>query len=142
MVSDDVQTELHQRFLGCGRVLLRHLEYGSARDETGSNVQRLRGIFERGCHRFDPEHFVPVLVDHDLLSRLLITTGVTSSDLTYQSPPLISVPLGTKLRCLHGRHRLLAAQEHLKCLPTNDQWWGVKFFDSGSAACRSWVNLR
>ena len=132
MESDELRTELIACYKGCARIALSSLEYGSARDEDAANVERLLNIFGRGCHRYDPDHFVPVLIESQTLQQALTRLSLDASDLKYQAPPLLCLPDGVRLRCLHGRHRLLAAEEYFEVMTKEEQWWAVKLFDSGT----------
>ncbi|GIZ48209.1 hypothetical protein CKM354_001127900 [Cercospora kikuchii] len=135
--TDVILSELESHFEGYARMSLSSLEYGSARPIDERNVERLEAIFENGCDRTTPAHSVPVLVDQYLLHQMLLDADLNHSDLTLRSPPVLHLPPGPRLTCLHGRHRLLAAEE---VFPASDQWWTVQFYRSSlSEAARKFL---
>ncbi|KAK0247123.1 hypothetical protein LTR29_017846 [Friedmanniomyces endolithicus] len=88
------------------------------RDFDKANVDRLVNIFRlEGCQRDDPPHFVPGLIARESL-------GPEWQQLL--EPQRLSLPTSVVLRCLHGKHRILAARE---VLPPHEQWWNVALYD-------------
>jgi hypothetical protein len=96
------------------------------------NVARLQEIYRlEGCKRDNPENNVPVLVAENVLSATLHHSGLTVEDLhKVGQPPQLNLAGSTKLKCLHGRHRLEAAQRYLK--RTENKWWIVDIFIDGN----------
>ena len=85
------------------------------------NVCRLVQIFElEGCLRSEIEHHVPVVISDADLQAGLDRAHVAREELFSSVPPLLDFPVGTRLRCLHGRHRLEAAWRHL--MPGDKRW--------------------
>ncbi|KAK3669647.1 hypothetical protein LTR78_010464 [Recurvomyces mirabilis] len=88
------------------------------RDFDEANVVRLLGIFKQeGCQRHDSATYVPAILVSGGLSRLQ-HDGEALQDLRTQSPAFT-------VKCLHGKHRVLAAK---RFLPSHDQWWPVTLY--------------
>ncbi|KAL9083484.1 MAG: hypothetical protein Q9165_008511 [Trypethelium subeluteriae] len=72
-------------YLGSAKVRLRHLcfenEFGGGRTLDRRNIARLRRVFEvEGCHRDDPEHHVPVVIDPGLLNSARDEAKIADAD--------------------------------------------------------------
>ncbi|KAL6712964.1 hypothetical protein ACLMJK_009519 [Lecanora helva] len=94
------------------------------------NVQRLQNIFAvEGCHRLDPAHHVAALVSQEELDTLLACSNLSEATLTHTShaegPPKARLNAGTRLRILHGRHRLEAARRYFSPF---EAWWTVDLY--------------
>lgn len=75
--------------------------------EEREKVERLIDIFEvEGCLQFDSAHIVPVTISKDILSQ------IPPGDLHRSPPEQVSVG-GAVLKCIHGFHRLWAAEAFL-----------------------------
>lgn len=122
--------ELELRFLGCARIQLSSLNFASTREEDEKHVDRLVEEFRQECFPDDPKNFVPAVIARDLLNNILSEANLELSDLSYRAPPLLALPRDTKLECLHGRQRLLAARKLWQYLPGESQWWTVKLYES------------
>ncbi|KAF2229448.1 hypothetical protein EV356DRAFT_537224 [Viridothelium virens] len=123
-------------YLGSARIRLRHLcfdnEYRGGRILDRKNIARLRRVFDvEGCHRDDPEHHVPVVIDPGLLNLVRDEARVEKSALFDIQRPLPNLRLSSDIRltCLHGQHRVEAAKEYLDA---SDRWWTVDFFDKNA----------
>lgn len=105
--------------LGQYRVKLDHLIFEpGVRDYDKKNVARLRDIFKtEGCQREIPEHFIPAIIDRSMLD---------SAWQKCERPSELLLPAGYIVRCLHGKHRVLASKESL---PYRDQWWILNLYD-------------
>lgn len=92
------------------------------------NVTRLLQIFQlEGCLRLEPEHHVPVLINIQVLNAVLGDARLQSGDLmTCKDPPKLNI--NVPLLCLHGKHRLKAANEFLD---PHDKWWVVDLYLDG-----------
>lgn len=126
--------EKHKWFRGTARVELQnlHLE-GSQRCIDWKNVARLVRVFaDVGCDRLTPEHHVPVLVSEQNLETALLDAGVPLAHMLepfHPDPPRLRFPDEVRLICLHGQHRLLAAD---RFLPVKDKWWTIDIYTSGT----------
>ena len=118
--------EQQQFALGFGRVQLRHLYFETGiRDFDEINVNRLKLVFKtEGCHRDNPINFIPALVSRADLGQSSNTRG---------PPAELLLPPDRRLLCLHGKHRILAAEA---VLPLRDQWWTLAFYDEGTIVFR------
>lgn len=106
---------------GTARVRIRSIQLGS-RDISRGNVERLKEVFDTvGCARLEPKNHVPVLVTEEDLRFASMNPGVGDPY------PSLEFRDGA-LKCLHRRHRLLAASEYLDPV---DQWWIVEFYVDG-----------
>ena len=112
---------LRNYFLGNAQVQLQNMDFApGVRDFDKANVDRLVNIFRlEGCQRDDPTHFVPGLIAREHL-------GPEWQQLL--EPQRLSLPTSVVMRCLHGKHRILAAKE---VLPPHEQWWNVALYDEG-----------
>ncbi|GFF96384.1 hypothetical protein IFM53868_08512 [Aspergillus udagawae] len=95
------------------------------------NVDRLCKIFGRDrCRRLDVRNHVTAVVSRQHLEMALASAGVSTIALMTNPPdryPLLEFPVG-QVQCLHGQHRLKAAEE---LLPPSDQWWTVDLYLDG-----------
>ncbi|KAI9717976.1 MAG: hypothetical protein M1828_007012 [Chrysothrix sp. TS-e1954] len=125
-----------QHFRGVARVSIStlsfHGHFPSVPRELSSKVlTRLQHVFRiEGCRRLDEENQIPALVTAQHLSTGLAEAGLTSEQLTeiYTNtgqPPFLSIPT---VHCLHGLHRVQAAQRFLHA--EEDQWWTVKLYSA------------
>lgn len=131
-------SERREHFRGSAKVRLRHLTFEQHPDVQSQptfldqkNVARLEKVFSiEGCLRLDPEHRVPVILDDKDLERSLREANVANGELfNAKIPPTLSFPHGYSLRCLHGRHRIAAAQ---KFLLAGDKWWIVDIYSEST----------
>ena len=96
----------------------------SGQDLDNRNVDRLLDVFRlEGCDRDDPGHAIPVLADDGVLANV----DSQALQRTPTGAQRLSFPTSINLTCLHGRHRICAAQHFL---PASDRWWMVKIFDT------------
>jgi hypothetical protein len=95
------------------------------------NVDRLCKIFSCDrCRRLDVRNHVTAVVARQHLETALASAGVSTIALMTNPPdryPLLGFPVG-QVQCLHGQHRLKAAEE---LLPPSDQWWTVDLYLDG-----------
>ena len=95
-----------------------------------NNVDRIAKLLKRfGCDRYDPDSHVPALINKQTLVTCLGSVNLTIEQL--KSGGLTKLPglAISKVLCLHGKHRISAAQQHLRF---DDRWW--------SAACTMMVS--
>jgi hypothetical protein len=98
-----------------------------ARCIDAANVKRLVHRFQlEDCHRLDPATWISCELPRSDLHDVLSATSAEAS-LTDQSPPEISLPEHTQLRCFQGQHRLAAAREFFDL---SSLWWIVVVYDS------------
>lgn len=127
----------HRYHRGFAKIRLQNLEFSedAARPPLSqTNIDRLYKIFDlEGCQRLDPDNYVPVLVDHEVLGEALARTGVSEQQLLDpRSLPLLQLGGDSKALVLHGRHRLRAAEKFLT--DSTEKWWTIDIFDSGEAS--------
>jgi Protein of unknown function (DUF3723) len=120
----------YSSFLGTAKVYLQHLQIDTSNTFTldEKNVKRILGIFEiQGCLRLDVENYVPVLISRGALEASFTESDVEPQDLyNYDDLKLLRFGEHVRLRVLHGRHRLRAAQHFLQ---GDDRWWVVDLYD-------------
>ena len=93
------------------------------------NITRLRNIFElEGCLRLEPEHHVPAIIETSILEAALRASKLQLQDLKTGEPRPLTLPSGTRLLCLHGRHRVEAAKQHFG---PAEKWWVVDLYSCG-----------
>lgn len=129
--------EKHSSFRGSARIQLKHLQFEEKIEQRRSgddfhldtkNVDRLTHIFEiEGCLRLDVDNYVPAIIGEETLQDSIRTSGLKDGSelLDRRVPPKLRLPPALKLQCLHGRHRIAAANEFL--LP-GDKWWVVDLY--------------
>ena len=96
------------------------------------HVARLKRVFDKeGCRRLELEHHIPAIIDDASLQVAMHFSDMSIEMLRAASavdPPELRFPEGTVLECLHGRHRIMAAQQHLSL----DQfWWTIDIYGEG-----------
>ncbi|KAL8939684.1 MAG: hypothetical protein Q9216_003224 [Gyalolechia sp. 2 TL-2023] len=127
------QSNLQSNFQGTAKVALRHLQFTESGQNPElhldpKNIARLVQVFSiEGCHRLDPANHVPALISENVLSRCLQKNSLSKANLLLQkrTPPDLKLDDDIVLSCLHGRHRIAAAQEVL--LPI-EKWWTVDLY--------------
>jgi hypothetical protein len=91
----------------------------------------IRDFGAEGCLQHNKDCSVPAIVtDHEyqqVLSHISLNTEEFKTKSTLQ-PTLYEIPIHLKLNCLHGQHRIVAANSYL---PSGDRWWLVDLFSSG-----------
>ena len=127
--------EKKSHFRGSALINLKHLTFENdqvpgTRPLDQRNVARLIQIFElEGCRRLEPEHHVPAVISEktfrDALKRSKVSEEVL---LQHDKPPQLRFDDAVRLTCLHGKHRLTAADEFL--LP-GDKLWVVDLYKEG-----------
>jgi hypothetical protein len=114
-------------FLGRVKIQLTSLDFDrNIQLHERAHVDKLVSVFRgEGCHRLDPWNHVPVIVGRNTLSTRLRLARLRSEDLIREGePPLLEFT--APLRVLHGRRRLLAAEEYLW-----DKWWIAELYSNG-----------
>lgn len=95
------------------------------------NVERLCEVFDKeGCRRLNVYNHVSAVVSMQHLHEALQAAGVNTTDLLTDQPsrfPHLHFLAGS-IKCLHGQHRLKAAEHYL---PSIDQWWTVDLYLDG-----------
>jgi hypothetical protein len=120
-------------FKGYARLRIQHLDFDPTRHVYDKKVDDLIAQFDTvGCHNDDISHAVPVLINDDLLDEALGTTGLTRSSLydLANGCTLLNLREHTRLKCIYGRHRIRAAQRHLREV---ERHWVVKLYDAGKS---------
>lgn len=105
-----------------------------SRDIDQKNVERLREIFAKGgCQRLDIRNHVTAIVSRQDLRSACSAAGLTAEELKtcQQQYPRLSFQ-GRQVQCLHGQHRLRAAEETLAPF---DRWWTVDLYLDGLIPC-------
>lgn len=124
--------ERRAHFHGSAKVDIHDISINYSQEVNPDTIKRLIKIFQtQGCARLDPANHVPVLVQRSVLDQALRDANASPSDLLQQfatNLPHISFPTEHKLNCVHGQHRLLAAEAYL--LP-EERWWCVDLYTSG-----------
>ena len=118
---NDHGDSLRAHFLCHAMVDITQMSFESGiRNFDEANVKRLLGIFkEEGCHRDNPTAYIPALAP-DTETSPWCEIGERLQDLRAGRGLHV-------FRCLHGKHRVLAAQ---RFLPRREQWWTVALYKS------------
>lgn len=125
-------TERQLKFQGTAKIELDQISLQPlmSREIDQKNVERLRDIFVKdGCQRQDIRNHVTAIVSRRHLRRACHATGLTPEELKsrQQQYPCLCFR-GRQVQCLHGQHRLKAAEE---TLAPSDQWWTVDLYLDG-----------
>lgn len=129
-----LSTERNRAYQGRAKVQIRWLSFEDdwdlgVRALDSRNVARLVQIFElEGCFRREPDHYVPALISSEVLSAALSQGNRNAGDLLAVADEPLELNVSSSLICLHGRHRLEAAKQHLNL---DDKWWVVDLYLSG-----------
>jgi len=128
--DQNINNILEKTYIGTVRASLSSLSFVHGRETDPAIVQHLSEVFERTrCRRYDPDNFIPVIINQEGLKKALKATNVKRAALTTTlkdgSFLLLKPALGQKFSCVHGRHRVMAAEIFL---PSDDQWWTVRLF--------------
>lgn len=131
-----IEAEKSSKFRGRAQVPLEFLYFSvhCPRDLDRSNVERLKGVYLReGINRLKPENHVPAIIRKADLKSAIKHSGTSLSDLLnrpQENLPQLKFPPNFRLQCLHGKHRIQAANE-LTHLKVEDKWWTVTFYLEG-----------
>jgi hypothetical protein len=119
----------NKRFIGIARADVKRLRFIKGRQIDHKIVEKLVTVFQlEGCRRHNPKNFVPVLITPPILDRALKASKLTQADLKNPQDGsfcLLKTPKNQKLLCLHGRHRIKAAESFF---PKEDQWWTISIY--------------
>jgi len=128
--------ELGTKFRGSASVNIDvlHFPFTELREEDEKNTQRLKKMFrkENGCRDWEIFNHIPAVIDQHELDDALARSGVSSEQLLRARDGHLELDFraGFRLRCLRGRHRVLAATAP-NVLPPGSQRWTVDLFLSG-----------
>jgi hypothetical protein len=116
----------HRQFRGLARVRLGDLQFDGNHTTSQQNVKRLDKIFQiEGCQRLDERNYIDVVATNNQICATQPECLQDAPPLAWQSSPVLCIG---PLRCLTGRHRVLAAQKYLD---SNDQWWVARIYSDG-----------
>ncbi len=119
----EIRISRNKHFITLACVPLDCLTFPYSRDLDVENVERLRKTFSNGrCFSEKEEYHIPVIISEDDYKKG-ISKQRDSEKLLYDPPP------GMKLRCLHGKHRVRAAQG-LHALSRPERWL-VAMYNAG-----------
>ena len=132
-------TERRQKFRGTAKINLDQICFDpeKLRGVDSRNVERIYRIFHKEkCRRLDIQnHVTAVISTRDLEMALRISRVSAEALLTHpnDAPPHLQFPTG-QVWCLHGLHRIKAAEE---VLGPSDRWWTVDIYLDGMLLPRS-----
>lgn len=131
-MDERIHSEKKAFYKGRAKVSLRNFGLNSSGSRTirEKHIAALVKTFRsEGCIRLNPDNFVKTLISSDVLEQSLREQGLNGTDLHDESRlHFVSFPESFKLNVLHGKHRLLAADQFL-C----DKWWVAEFFCEGES---------
>lgn len=124
------EAERRLKHQGSARVALNSIQLTQRLDRK--RVEHLKFVFAKdGCR---PEHIANhalLSIDKSTLDEALKESRITPGALLVRGNsayPVLRLPRGKKLMCLHGNHRIQAGKEHLS---VRDQWWIVDLYLAG-----------
>lgn len=130
--EERLATEGRLKYRGTARIGLEvlHFTWNEPREPNEKSLKKLKRCFEKGqCDRLTRNH-IPAVISQSQLDDTLRASNVPAERLLINTDPHpeLKFPAGYQLRCLHGRHRVLAAQE---VLPPQERWWTVDIYLEG-----------
>lgn len=123
--SRRLRDEILSKARGAALVPLDLLSFNLQESLDPKNVNRLIRIFRlEGCDHLNPRHALPVNVSMEMLDTCLAYSNLSLSDLASSKAPQLHLPPGSRIQCLHGKHRV-AAFRRLRC---SQNWWRVELY--------------
>jgi len=116
--------------IGIIRASISELRFFEGREIDTSIVERLAVVFSVDrCRRYDPDHYIPAVVNHTDLRKLLTASNLSQRELLRPmkdgSPCLVKTHKSQTLLCMYRGHRTQAA---LRFLPKGQRWWTIRLF--------------
>lgn len=121
----------HRAWAGSAIIQIRHMRFEALLDVRELDLEHVGKLVRKyktdpfGCEPFLPQNRVPVLVSRSNLRDVLSRNQLMPKDLHRSNPPKLVLSTEDLIICLHGRHRLAAAEA---CLEPSEQWWGVELY--------------
>ena len=128
-----LMTERCLKYQGTAKIELNRISChpSAARQLDLKNVERLCEVLRKdGCHRLDVQNHITAVVTRRHLKRARRAARVTAEALLTNPPdkhPFLPFSSG-EVQCLHGQHRLKAAEE---VLAPSERWWAVDIYLDG-----------
>lgn len=123
--------ERYHTLLGSAKVNFRYLDVGPESELNHKRLMNLRRTFRANkVDQYRYENHVEVVISPEDLQSVLDQHNLTLGGFRKQSPseyPELNFS-GRQLRCLQGRHRIVAAR---RFLPPWKRWWIVDFYSHG-----------
>lgn len=133
-VNRRVQAEKRVQHVGTASVRLDHLAFPLSAGLDRKNVERLKRLFQKGgCFPGQFANRIPALVHPDMLQQSLALSNISADQLRSgvdepEGHARLELPAGTRLECLRGQHRAIAAAE---VLGVQEKRWIVDLFLAG-----------
>ncbi|KAI9715107.1 MAG: hypothetical protein M1828_001042 [Chrysothrix sp. TS-e1954] len=133
-MDGDLFPDETDRFVGLARVRLTALDFELAlqqahREASEKVTEQLLRIFElEGCRWLDHCNYLSASVDSESLTQALVAAGIDRNALPEQGDRSIPWLDLTRVDCLHGLHRVLAASKFL--VEEVDRWWTVRLYEA------------
>lgn len=124
-------------YKGRAKIYLRHFQINSTgpRSIRENHATKLSEIFEtEGISRLNPENYIKVSINNDVLQQALAANGRTEAALRHGPLDFLNLP-DVRLNVLHGNHRLLAAVKN------SAPWWVAELYSDGKIHIPSLVQL-
>jgi hypothetical protein len=131
-IDQAIFSEKSDSYRGIAKIPLHHFTFEKVipgvRTIRQNHIDALVNSFEsEGCFRLNPDNFVKVLINDEILQRCLRRQNLRENDLLQPGEPhFLDLPDGIKLTVIHGKHRLLAAETFLF-----DKWWIAQLYSDG-----------
>ncbi|KAI0525803.1 hypothetical protein F5B22DRAFT_633212 [Xylaria bambusicola] len=127
--SRQLNAEILSKFQGTAKIASDCLFFDPEGEMNKEKTNRLVDIFKReGCDRLSDSHAIPGNITANLLSAALRHSNLSTADLRGSEPPVLRLPKGTHVSCLHGKHRVEALRRSRHLSP----WWTVKLYVAGA----------
>jgi hypothetical protein len=120
------------KFRGKAKVNLQYLYFPfDSSDPDVSNINRLKTIFKKErCRNCLPINRIAAEIEDDSFNESLQISNIGSPSLLLldgkDSFHELKFPPGFQLKCLYGKHRILAAREYIK--EEAKKWWIIDLY--------------
>lgn len=133
VVTRQIEAEKTRIHIGTASIRIDVLDFPYSRELDPKNVERLKRLFrtERGCIPGELQNRIPAIIHEGQLQECLKFSGKTINELRSESSgeyAKLEFPSGMRLECLHGQHRVKAAEE---ILGDREKRWVVDLFLAG-----------
>lgn len=132
-LEQKISEDKSAKYMGTAEIFIKHLEFPHPCRKIDWKIvdQLVRDFDGEGCIRDQPVNRIPAVISNSILQEGLQKLAISAEAFraTSKDKP-VKLPLSedVKLECLHGQHRILAAEEFYNNI--FDRWWIVDLYGS------------
>ena len=129
-VTNRVEQERYQKYLGIANVKLQTLEFPPSESEKYKD-HLISRFLQQGCRSSkDLRHRINATISQEDFNFAIETSRISQTTLLVDSPPYaeLDFPPGFRLQCLHGKAVIKAAEE---IFDGENERWLVNFYLPG-----------